>query len=172
MALDASQIINNMKKSFNVYVENSMPGATVNFDEDPFDTDGLESWFAVRYTGYSSESVGMGEIVDSNGTTGRLHLLNGEISAWTNDDIQRANLGGMIDEIVSHVETGMISFYDFSDPEEPVLIGKMRMKAGKGAMTPGWSGNRYVWKSARDVHLEKRIAGYILEVELAVIAEI
>jgi hypothetical protein len=172
MALDASQIINNMKKSFNTYIENSMSGATINFDEDPFETDGLESWYAVRYTGFSSEPVAMGEIVDENGTKGRLHRLNSEVSAWSSNDSQRANLGGMIDAVVALMEAGMIAFYDYDDPEDPDEIGKMRVKSGKAAMTPGWSGNKYVWKSARDIHAEKRIAGYVLEVEIQVIAEI
>jgi hypothetical protein len=172
MALDASQIINNMKKSFNTYIENSMSGATINFDEDPFDTDGLESWYAVRYTGFSSEPVGMGEVADGNGAKGRLHVLNGEVSAWSCNDSQRANLGGMIDVIVALMEAGMITYNDYDNPEDPEEIGKMRVKAGKGAMTPGFRGGKYVWKSARDIHAEKRMSGYVLEVELAVIAEI
>ena len=171
MALDASQIINNMKKSFNTYIESSMSGATINFDEDPFDTDGLESWYAVRYTGFSSEPVGMGEVVDGNGANGRLHILNGEVSAWSCNDSQRAILGGMIDAIVALMEAGMITFYDYADPEDPVEIGKMRVKPGKGAMTPGFRGGKYVWKSSRDIHAEKRMSGYVLEVELTVIAE-
>lgn len=172
MALDPSQLINNMKRSFNAHVENALTGATVNFDEDPFDTDGLDTWYAVRYAGYSSEPVGMGEVVDDSGTEGRLHVLGCEISAWSRSDSQRYDLGAMIDEIVNISEIGMITFYNFADPEDPVDIGKIRLKAGKGSMTPGWKGSENVWKSARDVHAEKRLVGYVLEMELAVIAEI
>ncbi len=61
MALDASQLINNMKRSFNVYIGNGLDPAVVNFDEDPFDTGGLTAWYSVRYTGFSTEPAGMGE---------------------------------------------------------------------------------------------------------------
>ncbi|MCK4721069.1 hypothetical protein KAU08_10435 [bacterium] len=173
MALNASQIINNLKRSFNVYLETSLPGATVNFDEDPFETDGLDAWYAVRYSGYSSEPVGMGEFIDDTGTKGRLHRLGCEVSAWSCGDSQRENLGDMIDLIMDCCEAGLVPFDDFADPQDPVNIGDMRIIVGVGSMTPLWGGSKGpVLKSSSDIHAGKRLAGFVLEIELEVISEI
>jgi hypothetical protein len=175
MTLDPSQIINNMKRSFNVYVGNTLGEAEVNYDEDPFDTAGLASWYSVRYAGYSSESSGMGDLIDENSATkGRYHVLKCELSAWSRDDPQRAELGSMVDAIVALCEAPSVTFYDFADPENPVSIGKIYLRPGRGTFTPPWGGKERgsVLKSSGDVHSDARMVGFVMELDLVGIAEV
>ena len=139
MSLDPSQILNNMKRSFNVYLENGLSPTPVNYDEDPFDTSDLTSWVAVRYGGYSTEPTGMGDLIDE-GTSerGRFHILKCEVSAWRREDPQRAGLGGLIDELVALCEAPSVPFHDYADPENPVDIGTIRLKPVRGSFTPRW----------------------------------
>ena len=169
MTLNASQIINNMERSFNVYLEDALGEENINFNEDPYETGGLESWYAIRYSGYSSESTGMGDLIDEDtDVEGRFHTLNCEVSAWRRDDPQRTELGAMVDELMSLCEAVSITFYDFADPENPVSIGKIRIEPGRGSFTPSWGGG----KSGGETHLEANIVGFLLEVELIVVAQI
>ena len=88
MSLDPSQLINNIKRSFNHYLETDLTPATVNFVQDPFDTSEMTSWYAVRYVGYSSEPTGMGDLIDEDvDTEGRFHVLVSEVSAWRRGDV-------------------------------------------------------------------------------------
>jgi hypothetical protein len=177
MSLDPSQIINNIKRSFNALLSTELSGSTINFDQDPFDTSDLGSWYSVRYSGYSTESTGMSELIDEDTEKqGRYHVLRTEISAWTRDDQQRVVLGGMVDKLVVVSETVTVPLYSYAVPESPVEIGSMLIRPGKGSFTPTWGGGRSsggaVWKSSGDEHAEGRITGYVIDVEIVVVAEI
>ncbi len=166
-----------MKRSFNAFLSTELSGSTVNFDQDPYDTSGLDSWYSVRYSGYSTESTGMSELIDEDTEKkGRYHVLRTELSAWTRDDLQRAVLGGMVDKLVVIGETVTVLLYSYADPESPVEIGSMLIRPGKGTFTPIWGGGRSsegtVWKSSGDAHAEGRITGYVIDVEIVVVAEI
>jgi hypothetical protein len=169
MTLNASQIINNMERSFNVYLEDALGEENINFNEDPYETGGLESWYAVRYSGYASESTGMGDLIDEDtDVKGRFHSLKCEVSAWRRDDPQRTELGAMVDELLSLCEAESVEFYDFADPEDPQLIGTMKVRPGRGSFTPSWGGG----KSGSGTHIEANMVGFVLEVELIAIAQI
>ncbi len=173
MSLDPSQIVGNMQKSFNVYLEDGLTGETVNFNEDPFDTGGLESWYAVRYVGYSTESTGMGDLIEEDTSQeGRLHVLECEVSAWCRDDPQRAELGEMVDKVMALCEVAAVTFYDFADPRNPVEIGDMWLRPQRGTFSPVWGGGGPVWKSSGDEHAEAGVVGFVLEMNLVAIAEV
>ena len=161
MSLNASQLINNLKKSFNRYVANELSGDTVNYDLDPFDTTGLSSWYSVRYTEFQTEPQG------------RIHVVGAELSAWCRHDEQRAELGDMLDKVMAIAETASITLYDFADPENPVSIGKVMIKTAGGAFTPVWSGSMGgVLKSSGDIHADHRLKGYVQKITLTTIAEV
>lgn len=173
MPLDATQILNNLKRSFNAYLATALEGSSINFDEDPFETAGLESWYAVRYTGLRSESSGMGELIEEDESTeGRFHALNCEVSVWSRDDPQRATLGDMVDKLIVLVEEASISLYDYSDPENPVECGKIYIHPQTGSFTPKWAGGGPVLKSSSDKHAQGGITGFVLEIELITLAEV
>jgi len=173
MSLDPTQITNNMKRSFNAYLAGEVAPSTVNYDEDPFDTSGLTSWYAVRYQGYSSEPTGMGDLIEEHvATKGRYHALKSEVSGWVRDDPQRSSLGEMVDKLVSLAEEPSITFYDFADIENPVQIGKIYLRPAGGSFSPTWGGGGNVSKSSAEVHAEGRMVGFVLEVELVAIAEV
>lgn len=169
MTLNPSQIINNMERSFNVYLQSALTEENINFNEDPYETAELESWYAVRYSDYSSESTGMGDLIEEGtDVEGRFHALKCEVSAWRRDDPQRTELGAMVDQVMSLCEVESVTFYDFADPENPVSIGTLRLKPGRGNFSPSWSGGR----SGGRTHLEANMVGFMLEVELIAVARI
>jgi len=174
MSLNASQLINNLKKSFNRYVANELSGDTVNYDLDPFDTTGLSSWYSVRYTEFQTEPVGIGDFIDvETNRQGRIHVVGAELSAWCRHDEQRAELGDMLDKVMAIAETASITLYDFADPENPVSIGKVMIKTAGGAFTPVWSGSMGgVLKSSGDIHADHRLKGYVQKITLTTIAEV
>ena len=176
MALDPSQVVNNMKKSFNAYIAGGVTPVNVNFDEDPFGASGLDEWYAIRHRGLSSEPVGMGDLIEEDSLQqGRFHVLKCEVSAWHRDDPQRAGLGDMADTLVSLCEAARVTLYDFADPDEPVNIGTMKMRSGNGSFTPVYGGGKasgLVSGSDSEMYAEGRIAGYVMEVELVAVAEI
>jgi len=174
MTLNASQIINNLKKSLNVHIATVLAGETVNYDEDPFDSSELTSWYAVRYTGYESEPVGIGDLIDdTTDKKGRRHVLKAELSAWSRDDEQRVELGAMVDLIITIAEAGSVTLYDFADPENPVSIGNIRIEPGNGTFSPIWGGaSGKVLKSSGEMHAEHRLKGYVQEITLTTIAEV
>ncbi len=173
MSLDPTRIINNMKRSFSAYLAGEVAPSTVNYDEDPFDTSGLTSWYAVRYRGCSTEPTGMGDLIEEHvATKGRYHVLNAEVSGWARDDSQRLHLGEMADKIVSLAEEPSITFYDYSDIENPVQIGKIYLRPAGGSFSPVWGGGGDVSKSNGEVHAEGRMVGFVLEVKLVAIAEV
>ncbi len=174
MYLNPSQIINNIKRSFNAYLESVLAHTTINFDEDPFETGELTSWYAVRYVGYSSESSGMGDLIDEDtNAEGRFHVLKCELSAWCRDDSQRVSLGEMIDNLVAISEAPSVALYNYADPENPVEIGTIQLKPSRGVSTPPWSGSAGgVLKSSGDIHAEGRMVGFVLEMNLTVLAEV
>ena len=168
-----TEILNNIKKSFNAWLAGELEGETINFDKDPFRTDGLESWYAVRYSGYSSESTGMSDLISESGTQkGIYRILDAEVSAWSRDDEQRATLGEMADKIMELCEEASITLYDFEDPENPVEAGSIYLSAKKGVFSPKWSGGSGVWKTDSDAHERMRVVGFVLEVEMRVLAEV
>ena len=171
--MNSTQLINNIKRSFNSYASDALSPAAVNFDIDPFDTSGLTEWYAIRYTGYLSESSGMGDLVDEDSEDkGRVHRVSCEISAWRRADPQRSGLGDMADKLISLCEIPSISIYDYTDPEDPVECGTMSVQPRKGRFTPSWSGGGPVLKSASDLYLDLETAGFILEFELITITEL
>jgi hypothetical protein len=173
MTLNASQIVNNIKRSFNRYVGNTVSPAAVNYDEDPFDISGLSAWFAVRYTGYSSEPTGMGDEVEENTeAVGRFRLVNCEVSAWHRDDPQRTALGAMADILVAMCETPSIVLYDYTNPQNPVECGTVYVRPIIGRFTPTWGGGGPVRKTSSDMHAEAGLVGFVLELELKTIAEV
>ena len=173
MALDATQVVSNVKRSFNRHIADSVEPASVNFDEDPFDTDDLTSWFSVRYTGYRSEPAGMGDSIDEQtDAKGRIHRIGVEVGAWCRDDPQRLVLGDMADKILSACSQAAIALYDFTDPENPVEIGTLYLQSKEGKFTPTWSSGGVIRKSSSDAHLQARMVGYVLELDLVTIAEV
>jgi hypothetical protein len=173
MALDPTQVVNNVKRSFNAYVSAGLGPATINFDQDPFEADGLESWYSVRYTSYSTEPSGMGEMIeDDESTKGRFHVVGCEVSAWRRDDPQRAELGGMADELIALCEEPSITLYDYADPENPQECGKVYLRPRLGTFTPIWSGAKPIWKADSERHERGRIVGFVLELELITLAEV
>ncbi|MFH1676415.1 MAG: hypothetical protein ABIC40_05250 [bacterium] len=168
-----TQILNNIKKSFNAWLAEELEGETINFDGDPFRTDDLEAWYAVRYAGYSSESTGMDDIIAETGTQkGMYRILDAEVSAWCRDDKQRASLGEMTDKLMELCEEVSITLYDFEDPENPEETGLIYLRAKKGVFSPRWSGGSRVLKTDSDAHERMRVVGFVLEVELRVLAEV
>ena len=173
MTLNSTQVLNNLKKTFNAYVAAQLSGSTVNFDDDTFDTAGLDDWYAVRYTGQASESSGMGESIEAETSTeGRFHVVGCELSAWHRADPQRTSLGDMADKLVVITEAGSISLYDYADPENPVECGTLYFRPLKGTFTPKWGGGGRVTKSSSDSHTELDLVGFIVEMELITLAEV
>jgi hypothetical protein len=173
--MNPTQVINNIKRSFNAYAEEALApsNAAVNFDLDPFDTSGLTEWFAIRYTGCSSESSGMGDLVtEDSEVKGRIHRVSCEISAWRRADPQRSGLGDMADMLISLCEIPSITLYDYTDPENPVECGTMSIQPRKGRFTPSWSGGAPVYKSSSDLYSDLETAGFILEFDLITITEL
>jgi hypothetical protein len=172
MPLDPSQLINNIKKSFNVHVVAVIDGATINFDDDSFNTTGLESWYSIRYSDLNSSSPGMGDIIDSDGSRGLAHSLKGEIGAWIRGDPQHVGLGAMIDNIVSICEQGSFDFLDFTDPENPEEIGIIKIKPGRGSFVPSRVRANAIGGGNEEPRDEGDINGFKLEFELSVISEV
>jgi hypothetical protein len=172
MAPNASQIINNMKRSFNAHLGTALEETAINFDQDTFDTVGLDSWYAIRYTGYSSEPTGMGDIIDSSGSVGRFHVLQCELSGWAREDSQRLTLGGVVDGIIAICETASIPLYDFSDPDDPDEIGDMRLVPSDGKFSPSWGSAGGLGKSSADLQSDMRIVGFTMEFRLTAEAEV
>jgi hypothetical protein len=173
MTLNPSQIINNIKRSFNNYISTAVAPATVNFDQDPFDTASLSSWYAIRYSGISTEPTGMGDLIDESGTgRGRIHVVDCELSAWSGNDPQRASLGSMIDILIAACEAPSITLYDFSDPDNPDECGALALHPTHGTLTPTWGSGRAVWKTSRDAQIGAGVVGFVLELKLTTIAEV
>jgi len=174
MPLNPSQIINNLKKSFNGFLATELSGENINFDQDPFETGGLTSWFSVRYMFYRSEPVGVGDYIDDDtDTKGRFHILKCELSAWSRDDEQRVDLGDMADMVMEIAEAESITLYDYDDPEDPESVGKIKIQPGDGNFSPVWGGaSGGVLKSSGDMHADLRLKGYVQEITLSTIAEV
>jgi len=170
MSLNSSQVVNNMKRSFNRYIGEKLGDAAVNYDVGSFNTERLTEWYAVRYTNFCSESVGMGDSIDEGGTRGRFHVLECELSAWCRGD--RAALGEMADMLTSSCEIPSIPLYDFADPENPVACGKIYLRLKDGKFVPSWGPHSQVLKSSSDIYLRAGIVGFILNIELITIAEV
>lgn len=173
MTLNASQILNNLKRSFNAFVATQLEAAEVNFDDDSFETSGTDAWYAIRYTDLRSESTGMGDLIDpDNPDQGRFHIAACEISAWHREDPQRVSLGGMVDKLIVISETESFQLFDYSDPENPVEAGTVYIRAKKGAFTPRWGGGGPVLKTSSDAHAAGEMVGFVVELDLITLAEV
>ena len=173
MSLNPSQVVNNIKRSFNAYIADAVAPADVNFDQDPFDTESISSWYAVRYTGYSPEPTGMGDLIeDSSETRGKIHAVKCEVSAWCKNDSQRGALGSMADILMSSCEAASITLYDYADPEDPVASGTIGLYPSRGTFTPVWGGAGSVWKTSSDAQSGAGIVGFVMELELKTITEV
>jgi len=173
MTLDASQMVNNMKRSFNKYMAEGLAPAVVNFDEGDFDASGLAIWYTIRYRKLRSESAGMGDLIEEDSLQqGRLHILGCGISAWSRNDLQKYGLGGMADKVIALAEAVSVTLYDFDDPEIPVDIGEMKIRPGDGVFTPVGGGEAPVSSSESEVYSEEGIAGFVFELELVTVAKI
>jgi len=162
MTLTPSQVINNIKRSFNAYLAAGLTGSTINFDGNSFNTSGLDSWYSVRYLEIASDPAGMGDVIGTDGSTGNIHSVKAEVGAWHRDDPQGVSSGDMIDKIVDLLEESQVTFYDWSDPEDPVESGELALYAGSGSFIPFGS----------DMNLrDANVRGFLIEVELKIVAE-
>ena len=170
MPPNPSQIVNNMKRSFNKYISAIIVSGNINFDQDPFDTDNLDDWYSIRYKEHDSSGTGMGNLIEAaTEKKGFRHRLACEIGAWRRDDPQRTGLGDMIDKLVSLSEAGSVNLYDFTDPENPVQSGTMYISPSKGKFLPKWDGGN---KTIRDEYVRQNIVGFILDIDLLVVAKV
>jgi hypothetical protein len=172
MTLNPTQEVNNIKRSFNRYIADAVSPATVNYDQDPFQTTDLDSWYSIRYTGQTTEPTGMGDLIgEEDESKGRFRVVNCELSAWCRNDPQRAALGPMADMIVVLCEAASITLYDFADPENPMACGTIYLRPLRGKFAPVWGGGGPMQKGSSDLYTELRLAGFVLEVDLLTISE-
>ncbi len=177
MPLDASQVINNIKRSYNSFVASKVGEANVNYDDSSFDTSEMVSWYSIRYAGYSSEPTGMGDFIEENtNQEGRLHILQVELGAWCRNDPQRIALGDMIDIMIDLSETSSVTFYDYSDLEIPSSDGTFKQRPKVGGLTPSWGGRggsgSKVPKSDGHTHTGSDMVGFVMLCELRLVAEV
>lgn len=166
MPPDPSRVINNLKRSFNKFVAEKAPGETVNFGDDSFVTDGMSSWYAIRYGNHGTRNTGMGNLIDeSSPLKGFIHYVELELSAWHRDDKQKTSLGDMVDILMEIAEANSITLYDFADVENPLAIGKAYLKPEHGKFIPS-SGS-----TGDEVLYEKEVAGFVLTMEIRMISE-
>jgi hypothetical protein len=171
MTLTQTRLIDTVKKSFNQYIDSATGSEPVNFDDEAFDTDGLDSWYAIRYAGMKTESPGMGGIVGESTTKhGLINVVNVEIGAWTKDDPQKIELGPMIDTILSNCEVPSITLYDYTDPEHPVSVGKAYLRPKSRKFAPSLGGHMKTRSS--DTLAQSNLTGFVMELDLLVIAEV
>lgn len=168
MTSNATQVLNNIKRSFNKFLGKTLEGSTVNFDEDTFVTEGLDSWYVVRYGGCISNGTGMGNLVEESALDrGFYHTINAEIAAYHSNDPQKYDLGAMVDELLLLAETPSIPLYDFTDLEDPDESGTIYISPGKGTFAPAWSGGGK--NGSAEEYRRREIVGFILDIRLSVL---
>jgi len=121
MALTTSQKINEIKRSFNKYIDDNLIDIAVDFDDANFTPPEDEAFVVIRYRRSFHENCGIGGVVsgDQANIRWRWHRVDVSIAIYKRDDPQKADVGDLHDVISDLLNVGDIPLYDFTDPQDP-----------------------------------------------------
>ena len=142
MTLTTSQKINEIKRSFNKYIDDSLVDVAVDFDDANFTPPADEAFVVIRYRRSFHENCGIGGVVsgDHDNLRGRWNRVDVSIAVYKRDDPQKADVGDLHDVISDLLKAGDIPLYDFTDPENPFEDGRIYfdpLPAGAGPSPAG-----------------------------------
>lgn len=127
MALTTSQKINEIKRSFNKYIDDNLADVAVDFDDANFTPPEDEAFVVIRYRRSFHENCGIGGVVSGGqgNLRGRWHRVDVSIAIYKRDDPQKADVGELHDDVSDLLKAGDIPLYDFTDPEDPSEDGRI-----------------------------------------------
>ena len=137
MALTTSQKLNEIKRSFNKYLDDNLTNVSIDFDDADFTPPEDAAFLVVRYRGSYFENCGVGGVVsgDQGNLRGRWHRINVSLGVYKRDDPQKTDAGDLHDKVSDLLKVGDIPLYDFTDPQNPVESGRIyldTLTAGAG----------------------------------------
>ena len=138
MPLTTSQKFNEIKRSLHKHLEDNLPGIEINFDDEKFTPAGNDPFLVIRYPGSHHEPSGIGDVItgDQAGLRGRWHRVDCSLTIYSREDSQKASAGDLFDTVSDLLKAGDITLYDFTDPENPINIGKIYIDQGAGHTGP------------------------------------